>query len=184
MSEEWNPIIGFEELYEISNLGRVKSLWKWQWNNSKKRIMKLFRLDKIYSLINLHKNWFKKTKTVHRLVALHFIPNPLNLPCVLHKDETLIDWRLYNWADNLFWGTLKDNSQDMSKKGRQWLQWKFWKENPLSKPVNQYTKKWIFIQNWDSATDIQRELWISNSHIWSCCKGKLKSSWWFLWRYI
>ena len=89
--EIWKPIPSYETLYEISNNGVVKSLRtgavKCSSNNGK------------YKQVTLTKNGTSKTYKVHRLVAITFIPNPDNLPCVNHKDECQSN----NNVNNLEW---------------------------------------------------------------------------------
>ena len=158
-------------------------LWKY---------MKSFFIKWWYSRINLYKNLINKSNSIHRLVAQHFIPNPNNLPCVLHRKEDLDEnWRLYNWEDNLFWWTHTDNMRDKHNKWRannhlqknNFMKWKFWKDHHSSKKVNQYSLEWEFIKTWDSLMDIERELWIKNVCISYCCRWKYKKSWWFKWEY-
>lgn len=107
MKEEWRDIAGFEGLYQISNLGNVKSF---------DRIDSLGRLrigikrklidDKDgYQLVSLHKDGKVFMKKVHRLVAEAFLPNPDNLPFVNHKDEN----KKNNCVDNLEFCTAKYN---------------------------------------------------------------------------
>lgn len=99
--EIWRDIEGYEGLYQVSNLGRVKSL---------ERIdeMGRLRLGRIlspvidrygYLRVNLYKEGKRKTFQVHRLVGQAFIPNPEGLPQINHKDEDPSNDR----ADNLEW---------------------------------------------------------------------------------
>ena len=186
-TEVWKPVVGYEGLYEVSNLGRVKSL-----RYCKEKILKISR-NKFYKNIILKINWLRKNFLVHRLVALHFIDNLDNLSCVLHKKEDLDgNGFLYNWADNLYWWTQKDNMQDCFKKWR-WnnhfklnhpTKWKFWKDNHNSKKINQYTKDWEFIREWYSMADVKRELWINESLISNCCNGIRKTAGGFSWSFI
>lgn len=187
MQEIWKDIVWYEGIYHISNLGRIKSFKQW-----KIVIRTNWITNSVYSSISLLKNKIIKSYLIHRLVAIHFIPNPDNLPCVLHRKEDLDEnGLLYNWEDNLFWWTQKDNVIDMLKKWRQknHLQykhpslWKFWKDSNKSKPVSQYSKSGEFIREWDSFMDVQRELWIFCSSICICCQWKAKSAWWFIWKY-
>lgn len=104
--EIWKDIIGYEGLYQVSNLGRVKSLGNGGSNNSKERIMKLKIGSRGYYEVSLCKEGKHKTFTIHRLVAMTFIPNPQNYPCVNHKSEIKTD----NRVDNLEWVTQKENS--------------------------------------------------------------------------
>ena len=184
MEEIWKPIKDYEGLYEISSIWSVKSLHYWR-----EKILKLWMQDQ-YSIILL-RNILRKKYRVHRLVAQAFIPNPDNLPCVLHKDETLDEnWLLYNWIDNLFWWTQSDNLKDMVKKWRDKNhfqtvrhpnKWKFWKYSKSAKKANQYSLSWELIKKWYSLIDAQRELWIE--WISKCCRGKQKTAWWFIWKF-
>ena len=189
-TEIWKDIEWFKWLYKVSNLWRIKSLRYW-----KEKILCPSKLKYWHSLVVLYKNWFCTYKKIHRLVWIHFLENPLNLPCVLHKDETLDEnGFLYNWYDNLWWWTAKDNIQDKYKKWRannhfqtnhpKPMLWKFWKDHNRSKKVNQYTKDWEFIRIWYSLADVERELWIANASIISCCKWKYKNAGGFIWRYL
>lgn len=104
-TETWKSITGYEGLYEVSNLGRVKSL-----KFDKEKILKPNKV-KGYLRVELLKNGQRKLLYVHRLVAAAFIPNPKGLPEVNHKDEdktnnsvTNIEW-VSRW-DNMHFGTL------------------------------------------------------------------------------
>lgn len=98
MNEIWKDIEGYEGLYQISNLGKIKSL-------TKNCILKPSNCRK-YKGVNLYKNGITKTKSIHRLVAIAFIPNPNNYPCVNHIDCN----KENNNADNLEWCTYKQNN--------------------------------------------------------------------------
>ena len=102
--EEWRNIEGYEGLYQISNLGRVKSLG----NNKtrKEKILNIIKNNNGYVLVNLHKNKVKKTCLLHRLVAKTFLENPNNYPCVNHKDEN----KENNNINNLEWCTHQYNN--------------------------------------------------------------------------
>jgi hypothetical protein len=120
MEEIWKDIEGYEGLYQVSNLGRVKSLdrevrYRNSFRNVKGAMLSLVSDKNGYLLIGLYKDGEAKTKTVHRLVAQTFIPNPDNLPCVCHKDDNPSS----NSSNNLFWGTYQDNRDDCVNKDRQ-----------------------------------------------------------------
>lgn len=110
--EEWKSIPGYEGLYEISSYGRVKSLDRYVKVKSKSyRLQKGKMLSPIknkygYLQVFLCCNGKYKIISVHRLVALTFIPNPDNLPMINHKDEV----KTNNSVDNLEWCTEKYNS--------------------------------------------------------------------------
>ena len=117
MKEIWKDIEGYVGLYQISNLGRVKSLEKtkkWGVANLTLPEKILKPLTEKYCRVRLAKNKKSSFILIHRLVAMHFIPNPNNYPIVMHIDDNPKN----NRVDNLRWGTKFMNSQDMKLKGR------------------------------------------------------------------
>lgn len=188
MIEEWKNIEWYSWVYQISNLWRVKSF-----KYGKEKILKWWKKIWWYSEVSLC-NWIIHSYTVSRLVAIYFIPNPFNLPLACHKDETLDEnGLLYNWKDNLYWGTQSDNMKDKFKKWRannsfqlrnpRTALWKFWKYHNCSKIVYQFNKQLKLIKKWNCFSDVTRELWIANSSISRCCKWTLKSAWWYIWKF-
>lgn len=110
--EAWLPIRGYEELYEVSNLGRVKSFARWV-NGSKRRFARerlriTGDLPNGYPKVELARKGTIKTVMVHRLVADAFVPNPHGFDCVHHIDEDKRNAR----AENLEWITRAANVQD------------------------------------------------------------------------
>ena len=188
--EIWKPIVGYEWLYEVSSNGKVKSLRFW-----KERILKPWIGNRWHSVVVLTIGLIKNTHSIHKLVATTHIPNPLNLPIVCHKIETLDEnWALYNWIDNLWWWTQSENIIDMFNKWRSrnnfkfnhpmsW-KWKFWKDNHLSKTVYQYSLQGEFIREWVNAREIEKELWIIYQYISNCCLWKIRSVGGFTFTYI
>lgn len=108
MKEEWRPVKGYEGLYEVSNMGRVKSL-----HASKDIILKQCTRSGGYAGINLHKDGTCNYKLVHRLVATAFIRNPNNYECVNHKDGN----KKNNTVDNLEWCTSSYNTKHAYRNG-------------------------------------------------------------------
>ena len=100
LEEIWKRINGYEE-YEISNLGRVKSFKR----DRKGKIMKP-KFSGEYLAVTLCADGQQERKTIHRLVAEHFIPNPSGLPWVNHKDGN----KLNNKVTNLEWVTPSENN--------------------------------------------------------------------------
>ena len=123
--ELWLDIKGFEGHYQVSNLGRVRSLdrgmyvrqdrySKPRWTNRKGRILKPGKDGKGYLMVRLCLFGIPKQIMVHRLVALHFIDNPDSKPVVNHIDANPFN----NRAANLEWCTIKENNHHTIKLGR------------------------------------------------------------------
>ena len=105
MTEEiWKDIDGYEGLYKVSNLGRVKSLNYLRKGIEKERIPN--KNNSGYLIVGLHKDGKIKNFLIHRLVAEAFIENVNDLPQVNHKDEN----KLNNCVENLEWCSAKYNS--------------------------------------------------------------------------
>lgn len=105
MSEIWKDVVGYEGLYQVSNLGKVKSLGHGNSNNSKCRVMAMNLNYKKYLQLNLYKNGKLKSVRVHRLVATAFIENIFNLQYINHINGIKTD----NRVENLEWCTSSYN---------------------------------------------------------------------------
>lgn len=108
--EEWRDIKGYEGLYQVSNLGRVRSLDRLVNNKHGQRFLKggikrVFDWGTGYQYVNLHCQQKRKSKSVHRLVAEAFVENVYNKPEVNHIDGN----KHNNRADNLEWCTSSEN---------------------------------------------------------------------------
>lgn len=110
MEEIWKDIKGYEGLYQVSNLGNVKSL-----KTNKNLYYTRSGRNKDYLRVLLAKNKKRKMFSIHRVVAEHFIPNPNNYPCVNHKDEC----KSNNIWTNLEWCSEKYNANYGTKKLKQ-----------------------------------------------------------------
>lgn len=110
-TEEWKDVNGYSK-YKISNFGRVKS-YAGRCSN-KPLILKARPNRDGYIRVDFFGGNRKKNFSLHRLVGLHFIPNPENKPEVCHKD----DIRYHNYFYNLEWGTHKENMEGaVARKG-------------------------------------------------------------------
>lgn len=175
MNEVWKDINGYEGLYKISSLGRVKSLnYK---RTGKERILKLDIDGKGYIQVVLCKNGRGKMHRVHRLVAQAFIPNPDNLPCINHRDEC----KTNNIVDNLEFCSYKYNltyGSRIKRVSEKQINGK------ASKKVFQYTLNGEFVAEYPSTMEVQRQLGYSQGNISLCCNGKLKTAYGYIWSYI
>ena len=111
--EIWRDIEGYEGLYQVSNMGRVKSLGNDK--NRKEKILKPGMNNYGYLQVGLHKEGKRKIFQVHRLVAQAFIPNPEELPEINHKTEIKTDNRaeFIEWCDhryNMNYGTRNERA--------------------------------------------------------------------------
>lgn len=169
MNEIWKDINGYDGLYQVSNLGRVKSL---NYNHTRKeKIRKLHVVAWGYLQVTLCKNGECKNPLVHQLVAEAFLPNPKNLPEVNHKDEN----KSNNCVDNLEWVTHKENINFGTRNLRV--------AEKQSKKVLQYSLDGTFIREWPSASEIESQLKFSQSNICQCCNGKRKTAHGYIWKY-
>ncbi len=119
MTEIWKDIEGYEKLYQVSNIGRVRSkdgirhVGNGYYGKRKGRILKPFKLkshgddSNYYWQVTLYDNGSHRKFTIHRLVATAFVKNNNNLPCVNHIDGN----KLNNHADNLEWCSFSENNQ-------------------------------------------------------------------------
>lgn len=120
--EIWRDVVGYEGYYQVSNLGRVKSVDRVILDKNgheyhyKERIMKLYKNAKGYLNVSLTKNCKTKAYLVSRLVAIAFIPNTNNFPQVGHKDDSRN--KENNCVENLYWTTNLENSNTQGRKAR------------------------------------------------------------------
>lgn len=178
MEEIWKDIKGYEELYQVSNLGRVKSLSRFAYNHfTKERIMTPIITKKGYLQIRIRANCKAKGFKIHRLVAEAFIPNPNGLPQVNHIDGN----KQNNCVDNLEWCTCKENMQHAVTHGL--LHDYSGNKNPNCKVIFQYNLNGVFLKRWTSIYQITKELGYERHGISKCCSGKIKKYKNYIWKY-
>lgn len=136
MQEVWLPIQGYEGIYEVSNLGRVKRVkhFVFHKNNTKhllpeKMLKPTKRNYNTYYSVGLWMNNIDKRFTVHRLMAIHFIPNPENKPHINHIDGNKDN----NSLSNLEWVTRSENLKHAMSLGVMRNQFKAGYESKLCK---------------------------------------------------
>ena len=111
MNEIWKPIAGYEGFYEVSSLGRVRSLPRVTASNILKgRLLKPNITVYGYQQVKLCKHGTARQHKVHRLVANAFIPNPQNFPAINHKDWNTSN----NTVENLEWCDTQYNNTHRS----------------------------------------------------------------------
>lgn len=187
LSELWKPIKGYEDKYEISNYGRVRSLPiksknKDTYRTVKGKILKPNQCRGYYT-IGLLKNGKFKTLRIHRLVAQTFIENKNNYPAVNHIDGN----KKNNRVDNLEWCTYSHNIKEAfrlglkkpSEKQKEVVR-QYCKKNK-TKSVIQLDMNDNFIKEWTSAVEVERELGINRKNISSCVHKKCKSAGGYKW---
>ena len=115
-TEIWKDVIGFESLYMVSNIGRVKSLDRMTYDNKyaiKGFMLKYGRHPYGYHKYTLCKDGKMYYTTAHKLVAKAFLSNKDNLPCINHIDNNPDN----NRVENLEWCTFSHNSKQAYKSG-------------------------------------------------------------------
>lgn len=174
--EEWRDIEGYEG-YQVSSEGRIRSVDRVvEYTNGAKRffkgrILKSFLNNCGYEQVYLVKDGKKKWEKIHRLVAKAFIPNPDNLPCVNHKDET----HSHNNVENLEWCTQKYNVNYGTSQIR--------KAEKRSKKVYQCTLDGQLVKIWASTKECGRN-GFDRSCISACCRGEQKTHKGYKWSYL
>lgn len=183
------PIAGYNGFYEISNFGRIKSLKReYQYVNKNGKLVKYVLPDTIlkpglhtkgYLKVGLYRDSTEERFFVHRLVAIHFIPNPENKPEVNHKDGDRKNCKL----NNLEWVTGSENKIHSFKVlGRKNIGLKG-KDNVSSKVVLQYDLNGNLLNEFESSGEARRKLGLASNHITDCCTGKLNNAYGFIWKY-
>ena len=174
MIEIWKDIKGYEGLYQVSNLGRVKRLEHKRYDRNqilKERIIKTtYPKNGWYPYLSLCRNGIYKNHNIHRLVAEAFIPNPNKYPIINHIDGN----KQNNSLDNLEWCTFSHNNREACRLGL---------NKGTAKTTLQFDKQGNLIKEWFSTRKAEKELKIANGKVSDCCIGKRKSAGGFIWKY-
>lgn len=166
MEEIYKDIEGYEGLYQVSNLGNVKSLV----NNkgiAREKILKPFINSKGYKRVELSKNKTSKIYSVHRLVANALLPNTHNYPCVNHKDENCEN----NNVENLEWCSYKYNCNFGTRNERagKAISKSMTNNKKISKAVCAY-KGGELVITFQSTQEAQRQ-GFNQGAVCSCCRN-------------
>lgn len=185
MKEIWKSVEGFEGLYEVSNLGRVRSLDREVRNRGgiavkRGKILSPKNVNTNYKAVNLWKKNKGYMRLVHRLVAIAFLPNPENLPQVNHKDEDPSN----NNVNNLEWCDSAYNANYGTAIARRSAKTKGVPRPQNGKPIAQYTKDGRLVKIYLTAMEAARALTADNSSICHCANGAYKSSYGYVWRWV
>jgi hypothetical protein len=168
MQEEWKEVLGFDILYEVSNLGRVRTRY-----DEKKGYTKEYRFVSPrdnghgYLCFNWKQKKHQRTVYLHRLVAENFVENPNRHTEINHKDED----KTNNRAENLEWCEHKYNCNYGTRNQRS--------ATSKKKPVECIETGAVY----SSANEAARQNGICKTAILNCIHGRTKTSGGYTWRF-
>ncbi len=190
MLEIWKNVKGYEDYYQVSNKGRIKSLDRTytrvdgKIKKYKSKIRKLPIDAYGYNIINLFKGGKRSFYKVHRLVAYAFLENIKNKPQINHKNGIKTD----NNVNNLEWVTCSENLKHAHrlgfKKPSTPMLGKFGKNNHSSKKIVQYNLSGKLIKTYYGISEACRENNYKISNISMACRGKSLTAYGFRWSFV
>ena len=145
-------VVGYEGLYAVTSCGKV-------WSYKYKKFLKPKDNGNGYLTVILCKDGKMKRCTIHRLVAMAYLPNPENLSEVDHIDGN----KTHNYLNNLQWITHKDNCRKSH-----------------NKPILQFTLDGEFVREWKCTADVGKEL---STNIGYCLRGRNKTAYGYIWKF-
>ena len=185
MEEIWKDIKGYENMYQISNIGQVKSLehyvqQKNRWGQTisriqKSRLMKIHINKNGYFRVVLHKNGIEKNYSVHRMVYEAFVGEIPDGMQVNHINEIKTDNRLENLnlmtpKENSNWGTRNERVSEKQTNGKNSKP--VLKIDPISNEI---------VAEFPSTKEAERQTGFNHISLW--CRGERKSADGYIWKY-
>lgn len=162
--EVWKDIQGYEDKYQVSNYGRVRSKervvdrGKYGLLEVHAKNLTARQKENGYLIVGLYSHNKGKNAYIHRLVAKAFIPNPDNLPTVNHKDGN----KKHNFVSNLEWTSYSDNNKHAYNHG---LTHSNKNNSHMSKKVKAYDLSGNLKYTFPSMREAERELKLSNGTV-------------------
>lgn len=181
IKEEWKPVTGYEGYYEVSNLGRVKSLERLLHRGGGRgdkieppRFMTIMKNHWGYNIVALSKDGKQRRFMLHRLVAMAFIGEPpVGFNQINHKDGNKDN----NTPQNLEWCNNAMNQKHAWQLGLNHS------TDKLKVKIVQMDDSENVIQIWKGIQEASRVLKLSAGHIWACLVGRRKHCGGFKWKY-
>lgn len=177
-NEVWKDVAGYEGIYMVSNLGRVKALERvWHCGKHKEKILHQQRVTG-YLYVQLCRNNKRKLTRVHGIVASVFINKKEGCRFVNHINEDKYD----NRVENLEWCTMKYNNNHGTRNERISKTQRYHRKD--AKPVVQMTLDGVVVKEYSSITDAGRDGW-DRKAISNICRntGLAKTTKGYIWKF-
>ena len=183
MKEEiWKDIPNYIGYYQVSNMGRIRSVDRYVKVNGKTiflkgKVKKQYKTKKGYLTINLSKDGVTNTMFSHVVVLTSFVQRPKGLNQINHKDENKENNRLENleYCNNVYNQNYGSCSVNKSKSTIN--------DKRKSKQVIQFTKDGTFIKEFPSLREVERTFGFQHGHIRDACNEKLHTAYGYKWKW-